>query len=157
MKKIIKIDEAAQISKNIKQKKQTIVLVGGCFDILHPGHIKFLSDSKNIADKLFLLLESDENIKKYKGNTRPINTQNIRSSLLKTLSSVDYIIPLSGMTKNEDYDKLIVQIQPDYIALTKGDKNISRRKEQCKKVNAKLIEIKKLEGFSSSNYINSIK
>jgi len=157
VKKIISIDEAVLISKKIKQNNQSIVLAGGCFDVLHSGHIKFLSDSKKSADILFLLLESDENIKKYKGDSRPINPQKTRSTILSSLSSTDYIIPLSGMTKNEDYDKLIVQIQPDYIAITKGDKNIPRRTEQCDKVGAKLIKIEKLEGFSSSKYINNIK
>ena len=60
------------------------------------------------------------------------------------------------MTKNEDYDKLIVQIKPDFISLTKGDKNTEKRKLQCNLVNAKLVEIEKLEGFSSTNYINNI-
>lgn len=155
--KIVTIDEAAKISKKIKSDGKNIILAGGCFDILHPGHIKFLTESKKHADILFLLLESDENIKKFKGENRPINSQNNRSIVLSTLFSVDYIIPLRGVTKNEDYDKLIVQIQPDLISITEGDKNIERRKEQCEKVGAKLVKIEKIDGASSTSYIESIK
>lgn len=156
MKKIISTDTAYKISKESKSKDKKIILVGGCFDILHNGHIKFLNESKKHADLLFLLLESDENIKRFKGESRPINTQKERAFILSALTSVDYIIALSGVTKNEDYDKLIVQIQPDYIALTKGDKNKSKRELQCKLVKAELVEIDKVEGLSSTNYIKNL-
>jgi rfaE bifunctional protein nucleotidyltransferase chain/domain len=154
--KIVTVDEIAPTLQKLKSKNKKIILVGGCFDILHLGHIKFLEDSKKHADILILLLESDENIRKYKGENRPINSQKNRSIVLSSLKTVDLIIPLEGMTKNEDYDKLIVQIKPDFIALTRGDKNISHRKKQCDMIGAKLIEIQKVENLSSTGYINSI-
>lgn len=156
MKKIISIDEAAQSSKELKSKGKKIILVGGCFDILHAGHIKFLNDARRSGDFLFLLLESDENVKKMKGEKRPINSQKNRSIVLSTLSSVDFIIPLKGVTKDKDYDKLIVQILPDYIALTVGDKNRDRRKKQSEMVGATLIEIESVDGLSTTNFINNI-
>lgn len=156
MKKIISTDTAHKTAKTLKDNLEKIILVGGCFDILHAGHIKFLNESKSHADKLLLLLESDENIKKFKGPSRPINTQDKRASILSSLSSVDFIILLKGMTKNEDYDKLIVQIKPEYMALTKGDKNKAQRVRQCKMVGAKLIEIDEIENFSSTDYINNL-
>lgn len=156
MKKIINIDEAVHISKQLKTKGRKIILVGGCFDILHEGHIKFLNDANKSADSLFLLLENDRNVRRMKGEKRPINSQKNRSIVLSALSSVDYIIPLGDVTKDEDYDKLIVQILPDYIALTFGDKNREQRKKQCEMVGAKLIEIKSVEGVSTTNFINNI-
>ncbi len=156
MKKIISIRDAAQISEDLKNQKKKIILTGGCFDILHVGHIKFLADAKKAADFLFLLLESDENIKRIKGKKRPLNSQKNRSIVLSALFSVDFIIPLEGMTKSQDYDKLTVQIRPDFIAITAGDKNIVQRKQQCKMVGAKLIEVAKLEGVSSTNFIKKI-
>lgn len=156
MNKIADVNQAIKLAQDLKQKNKTIILVGGCFDILHSGHIKFLNSSKGNADKLFLLLESDENIKKIKGKNRPVNSQNNRASILSSLSSVDLIIPLFGMTKGEDYDKLLHQIKPEYIAITKGDKNIQKRKEQCKKINANLIQIEKFDELSSTDYIKNI-
>jgi D-beta-D-heptose 7-phosphate kinase/D-beta-D-heptose 1-phosphate adenosyltransferase len=156
VRKIITAKKAIQLSKTIEKQNKKIILVGGCFDILHAGHIKFLEEAKNKADILILLLESDKNIKKIKGSKRPINTQKNRSIVLSALSSVDYIIQLKGMTKGEFYDKLIVQIKPAYIAITVGDKNIKKREEQCKLTNAQLVRIKNFGGLSSSNYIESI-
>lgn len=156
MNKIISVDQAAQISKLLHEKNNKIILTGGCFDILHAGHIKFLSEVKKRADILILLIESDESIRKQKGNNRPVNTQENRLKVLSSLSSVDYIIPLTGMTKGNEYDKLIVQIEPAFIAITVGDKNIKQRDNQCKMVHAKLVKIDKLDGLSSSNYINKI-
>lgn len=157
MRKILSEKEAAHLSKSLKQENKKIILVGGCFDVLHLGHIHFLNSAKKNADALILLLESDENIKRFKGEHRPINSQKNRSIVLKTLSSVDFIIPLKGVTKNEDYDKLIVQIEPDFIALTKGDKNLTQRQKQSDMIGAKLVQIERAEGLSSSIYIENIK
>jgi rfaE bifunctional protein nucleotidyltransferase chain/domain len=157
VKKTVTLGKAILISKDLKKQNRTIILVGGCFDLLHAGHISFLNKAKSNADFLFVLLESDENIKRLKGEERPINSQTDRSIVLETLDSVDYVIALEGMTKNEDYDKLIVQIQPDYIGITKGDRNLKKREEQCNLVNAKLVEIEKIVGLSSSDFIHNIK
>ena len=156
MNKIITIDKVAQISEKLHKQNKKIILTGGCFDILHAGHIKFLNEAKNKADALFLLLESDESIKKIKGDKRPINTQKNRSIVLSALSAVDYIIPLQGVTKGKVYDKLIVQIKPAFIAITIGDENIEKREKQCKLVNAQLVKIKNFDGLSSSTYIEYI-
>ena len=59
-----------------------VVLVGGCFDVLHYGHIHFLSSAKNHGDQVVVALESDENVKTRKGSTRPIHTQAQRKAML---------------------------------------------------------------------------
>jgi rfaE bifunctional protein nucleotidyltransferase chain/domain len=156
VKKIIKLNQVNQLLKKLQKQNKKIILVGGCFDVLHAGHIKFLNEARKKADILINLLESDENIKKTKGPKRPINNQKNRSIVLSALSTVDYIILLEGMTKEEFYDKLIVQIKPAYIAITVGDKNIKKREEQCKLVNAQLVKIVNFDGLSSSNFISNI-
>lgn len=156
MEKVLNIEQAFDVANKLREKGKTVILVGGCFDILHTGHIKFLNEAKNKANLLFLLLESDESIKKLKGDKRPVNTQKNRSIVLSALSCVDYIIPLQGVTKKEIYDKLIVQIKPAFIAITIGDKNIEKREKQCRLVNARLVKIKNFGGLSSSTYIEYI-
>ena len=153
MNKVINVNQAIEIVQEIRIQNKKIVLVGGCFDILHPGHIYFLKKSKELGDLLFVLLESDENIKRRKGTGRPINSQNNRSIVLSSQSFVDYVIPLEGVTKDQDYDKLIVQIKPNVIVITKGDKNLSQRKRQCEIFGVRLELIEKLEGFSTSGLI----
>lgn len=138
MNKIIQTDVIDKVVEKIKKLGKTIVLVGGCFDILHVGHTLFLETAKKEGDFLFVLLESDENTKKKKGEGRPINSQKKRTAVLCALKFVDYVIPLIGVTKNEDYDKLIVQIKPDVIAMTKGEPGVEQRKKQAVAVGAEL-------------------
>jgi FAD synthetase len=142
MKQIIKPSEIKNLPKNT-------VLVGGCFDILHLGHIVFLEKAKAAGDYLVVLLESDETIKRLKGTKRPINSQADRAKLLSAIKFVDYIILLPEM-KNEDYDQLILNLKPSVIATTKGDPGIIHKKRQSKLVEAKLIQIPHLPEKSTS-------
>lgn len=155
--KILKQSSAQDLFNHYKNKKKKIILAGGCFDILHSGHIYFLTKAKEKGDILVLLLESDENIKLKKGKTRPINSQKNRSIVLSNLKFVDHVIMLEGMTKSEEYDKLIVQIKPEVIAITSDDKYISKRIEQSHKVGAKLEIINKITTPSTTDLISKIK
>jgi rfaE bifunctional protein nucleotidyltransferase chain/domain len=96
------------------------VLVGGCFDLLHKGHISFLKKAKKAGDKLVVLLESDEKIKKLKGESRPVQIQEVRAKALSGLGFVDEIIKLPFMDSDKDYDELVKKIKPDIIAVTEG-------------------------------------
>lgn len=153
MNKILSEKTIITVSEELKTKKKKIVLVGGCFDILHLGHIYFLNEARKLGDVLFILLESDENIRKLKGNGRPLNSQNKRSIVLSLLKPVSFIFPLKGVTNDQIYDKLIVQIKPDAIAITEGDPGIEKRKSQSEIIGAKLKIIKKLKGESTTDLI----
>jgi len=76
------------VVKNLKN----IVLTSGCFDIVHVGHIQHLIQAKNDGDVLMVCMSSDEQIKKIKGDTRPINTYLDRINLFKMIGCVDYIM-----------------------------------------------------------------
>lgn len=154
MNKIIKVQEVSLVSQKQKSLGKTIVLAGGCFDILHSAHILFLKAAKKQGNTLIILLESDENIKKRKGKDRPINSQKERALVLSSVSYIDYIVLLNKMTKDEYYDKLMIQIKPDIVAITDKDPQIEQRKKQCILVNAKLkIVIKKIDAVSTSKLI----
>jgi len=77
---------------NFSMKKK--VLVGGCFDILHYGHIHFLKNARALGDYLVIALESDKNIKRIKGSFRPIHDQDKRREILESLNFVDEVIIL---------------------------------------------------------------
>lgn len=157
MKKILEIREAIEISQQLRKQNKTIVVVGGFFDILHLGHIKFLEKSKKYADVLIVLLEEDVKAKEKKGKERPIHRQRDRAEILSALKSVDYIIMLKNMTNNESYDKLILGIRPNIIAVTYGDPYIKHKKRQAKLVKGKVIyAIKRIRNYSTTKYTKLI-
>ncbi len=135
---------------------KSIVLVGGCFDVLHVGHIIFLEKAKKIGGKLIVLLESDKKIRENKGKNRPINNQDNRALVLSKLEMVDKVIKLPYL-KTDDYFEIIKKIKPSFIAVSKDDKNLSRKKEQAKLVGAKLVEVtKQIPSQSTSRIIEII-
>lgn len=156
MEKILDLKTLPVFIKKIHDNKQSIVLVGGVFDILHSGHINFLTEAKKEGNLLFVFLESDESVRNKKGNNRPIHTQKQRAIVLKSLKTVDYIIPLEGVTRNNEYDKLIVQIHPSVIALTEGDINLEKRRIQANNIGTRLAVIKKFASPSTTNLIEKI-
>jgi len=125
----------------MNKSNKKIVLVGGCFDVLHVGHIIFLEKAKKLGDKLVVLLESDENIKRKKGKNRPINSQKNRSKVLSSLKMVDEVIRLPVMKNDEEYLNLVKKIKPKIIAVSEGDKNIIQKRGQARLVGARLIKV----------------
>jgi rfaE bifunctional protein nucleotidyltransferase chain/domain len=126
------------------------VLVGGCFDILHYGHVRFLKEARNLGDYLTIALESDDSTKKLKGPGRPIHNQKQRREILESLKFVDEVISLPKMKSDKDYKNLVMKIKPDVIAITKGDIMRDKKENYAKVVGAKLVEIKKTPDLSST-------
>ena len=156
--KIIELSDISETVLRLKEENKKIVLVGGCFDIIHPGHILFLEAAKREGDALILLLESDESIKKRKGNGRPINSQKNRQIVVSAISDVDYIIPLVGVTTDEEYDRIMIQIRPEVIAITEGDSQTDKRKKQCESIGSELkVVIKKIDNRSTTALISEIR
>ncbi len=138
--------------------KEGVVLAGGCFDIIHPAHKKFLRLSKEQGKILVVLLESDENIKKIKGKDRPMNNQNARAENLSKLESIDYIILLKTPTSSDYYENIVKSIQPDIIAVTAGDKHLSKKNEQAEQVKGKVVEVMKRENkYSTTKIIKNMR
>ena len=130
--------------------KKKIVLVGGCFDLLHYGHISFLKQAKSLGDYLVVALESDENVKRMKGNARPIHTQVQRKQMLETLSCVDEVIALPPMQGDRDYGNFVQKIKPTIIAITQGDTAKDKKLAQAKNIGARIFEIPKIHTPSTS-------
>jgi len=157
MNRIINTEKAIKISKKLKREGKKLVLAGGCFDILHIGHIKFLTAAKKKGNILFILLENDKNVEKFKGKNRPINNQEERAMALSSLRSVDYVIILGEMKTNSDYDKLIINLKPDIIATTKKSQQIIHNRRQARLVDAELaLVINRISNKSTTRLANII-
>jgi FAD synthetase len=126
------------------------VLVGGCFDLLHFGHISFLKQARALGDHLVVALESDENASRMKGPTRPIHSQKQREEMLLSLSSVDEVILLPPMNTDQGYLDLVKNVAPAVIAITQGDPIKEKKQQHAQHVNATLVEIPKIHTPSTS-------
>ncbi len=133
-----------------RESKGRIVLAGGCFDILHIGHVSFLSEAKKMGDYLVVLLENDRKVKKLKGENRPIFTQRIRAEVISALNCVDLVVLLPMMKNDSDYLNLVMKVQPDIIAVTENDPHIGKKKRQAKTVGGKLRVVPFVRTLSSS-------
>lgn len=127
-----------------------IILVGGCFDILHFGHINFLREAKKHGDYLIVALESDENVCRMKGDNRPIHSQEQRKEMLEALMFVDEVRSLPPMKTDEDYNALVKEIKPQVIAITEGDPILDKKQKQANSIGAQLIIIPKIHTPSTS-------
>ncbi len=132
------------------KKNKKIVLVGGCFDILHFGHINFLALAKKQGDHLVVALESDEGVRHMKGEKRPIHSQQQRKQMLEALSCIDEVIALPLMHGDTDYFSLVERIGPAVIAITEGDPVKDKKMLQAKHIGATLVEIPKIHTPSTS-------
>ena len=107
---MFKLSERAEnfLEKNSDKK---IVFTNGCFDILHKGHVSYLNTAKSFGDVLILGLNSDNSVKRLKGESRPINTQEDRAYILSALECIDYVVIFDEDTPYE----LISKIKPNVL------------------------------------------
>lgn len=154
-KKIIyNLNHLELLINEIKNKKN--ILTSGCFDIVHIGHLEFLKKSKCLGDNLLVCLSNDEQIKKLKGENRPVNNYIDRIKLFKTISYVDYIILYDeeDIEKETTLNNIMEIIKPLYWV--KGtDYNIENIIEKHPTVNIKLIE--NIPNISTTQIIKNIK
>lgn len=139
--KLVTVDQAILIAQNLRNVGQKIVLAGGCFDILHLGHIHYLEGAKKQGDVLFVLLESDQTTKKLKGSHRPIHTQKHRANILATVPFVDYIVLLPPLETNEAYKRLVILLKPAIIATTKGDPKRHYKEVSAEEIGATVVDV----------------
>lgn len=137
----------------IKSEGKKIVFTNGCFDLLHVGHIKYLSQAKDLGDILIIGLNSDKSVKKLKGNNRPINSFEDRAKLLAALKSVDLVI----MFEEQTPENLIKEIIPD-VLVKGGDYDIKEIVGYQTVIDngGQVKTLSFYDGYSSTNYIDKI-
>ena len=145
--------EIIEIVRKGQSEGKTFVVTNGCFDILHVGHARYLKKTKEFADKLIVMLNSDISVKSIKGENRPINCEEDRAEMLSSLSCVDYVV----LFDENSPAKLLEEIKPDIY--TKGaDYTLETlpEREIVLKNNIKVEFIDFVAGKSTTNVINKI-
>lgn len=129
-------------------------LVGGCFDILHYGHVVFLKKAKKKGKCLIVALESDEFIRQKK-KKEPVHSQRQRAEILASLRDVDVVVLLPYLEKYEDYLSLVQKVRPQYIAITAGDKYKEDKRKQAASVGAKICTVSSfIKQYASSKIVH---
>ncbi|PRM91312.1 bifunctional heptose 7-phosphate kinase/heptose 1-phosphate adenyltransferase [Arcobacter cryaerophilus gv. occultus] len=142
-------DEIKTLSSKLHSQGKKIVFTNGCFDILHVGHVKYLEVAKSYGDILILGLNADSSVRKLKGPTRPINTQDDRAYILASLESVDYVVIFEEETPYE----LIKLIKP-HVLVKGGDYEGKEVVGQDIADELKLVQF--IDGKSTTNTIKRI-
>jgi rfaE bifunctional protein nucleotidyltransferase chain/domain len=152
--KVVSQDQALKELKAWREKNKKIIFTNGCFDIIHPGHIDYLSQARDLGDILVLGLNTDQSVRRLnKGSNRPINDERTRAYVLAGLASVDLIVFFDEETPYN----LIKLLQPN--VLVKG-KDYEVEKiigfDILKENGGEVITIPFLEGYSTSSLIKKI-
>ncbi|MFH1367909.1 MAG: D-glycero-beta-D-manno-heptose 1-phosphate adenylyltransferase [Elusimicrobiota bacterium] len=133
----------------LKKQKKRIVFTNGCFDLLHPGHVRAFEKAKSLGDILVVALNSDASLKRLKGPKRPLVPQNARAQVLAALETVDYVTFFGENTPAE----LISELRPD-VLVKGGDYKLNEiaGREYVKKV----VRVPLVKGYSTSALIKKI-
>lgn len=150
---ILNREKLLNIIKKLKKLKKKIVFTNGCFDLIHAGHIKFLSAAKRLGDMLILGLNSDSSIKRLKGSNRPIVSQKERLEIMSALSFVDVVT----VFYEDNPFNIIKDIKPD-VLVKGGDWPIDKiiGADIVKSYGGIVKNIKYIKGLSTTNIIKKI-
>jgi len=151
--KIVNWQDALLKVVDWKDQQEKLVFTNGCFDLMHIGHLDYLSKAKDLGSKLIIGLNSSESVSRLKGPSRPINTDESRGQMLAALEFVDLVVLFSEDTPL----KLINHIQPN-ILVKGGDyvkENIVGAKE-VEKAGGRVEIINFVDGFSTTSLVTKI-
>jgi rfaE bifunctional protein nucleotidyltransferase chain/domain len=148
--KILSLEQLVKKSQQWKAAGKKIAFTNGCFDILHAGHIYFLSQSAKEADYLIVGVNADSSVKKLKGKNRPVNNEQSRALVLAALQMVDAVIIFQEETPLD----LIKTLLPD-VLVKGGDYTIDEiaGAKEVIAAGGKIVLNPLLEGFSTTALI----
>jgi D-beta-D-heptose 7-phosphate kinase/D-beta-D-heptose 1-phosphate adenosyltransferase len=148
------LNEISQLCRKLQKDRQRIVLTNGCFDLLHVGHIRLLSASKQLGDVMIVAIDDDDSVKLLKGAGRPVISSTERVRILSALDSVDYVVVFA----TSELGSVIEAIRPD--VLTKGSDYESADilgQEIVESYGGRIELIPITEAISATQIINNIK
>ena len=146
----------AELEKKREQyrcERKTVVFTNGCFDILHAGHVRYLTAAGGLGDILIVGLNSDASVRKLKGEGRPVNPAADRAEVLAGLRAVDHVVVFDEDTAEE----LVRRLQPD-IYVKGGDYSLDRLPESAivAAYGGRTVLVPLVEGRSTTNVIRHL-
>ena len=151
--KIVSLETLKREVEFSHQSGQKIVMTNGCFDILHAGHVQYLSEAVACGDRLIVAVNDDQSVKRLKGSERPVNSLSKRMEVLAALGAVDWVISFSEDTP----EKLICDVLPDLLVKGGDYKPDEIAGADCVKKNGGEVQVLSLrDGCSTSNIIDAV-
>ncbi|MEE8349435.1 MAG: D-glycero-beta-D-manno-heptose 1-phosphate adenylyltransferase [Acidobacteriota bacterium] len=143
-----------EIVVRLKSEGKTVVFTNGCFDLLHPGHVRYLQKARAEGDVLVVALNSDESVRKIKGKDRPVLPEEERSEIMGALGCVDYVTTFEEGTP----ENLIEELVPS-VLVKGGDWPVSKilGRQVVESNSGRVISIDFEEEYSTSNIIERIR
>ena len=152
--KLKSFDEIAAIAADARQTGKTVVFTNGVFDLLHPGHVRYLKAARSLGDALIVGLNADASVRRNKGPSRPLNPERERAELLAALACVDTVVIFDEDTPAE----IIRALQPDI--LVKGadwpaDQIVGRDTVEARGGRVVLVPVE--QGYSTTSIVERVK
>jgi rfaE bifunctional protein nucleotidyltransferase chain/domain len=147
------LPELEKKREQYRREHQTVVFTNGCFDILHAGHVRYLTAARELGDILIVGLNSDASVRKLKGEGRPVNPAADRAEVLAGLRAVDHVVIFEENTAEE----LVRRLQPD-IYVKGGDYSLDRLPESAivAAYGGRTVLVPMVEGRSTTNVIQRL-
>jgi len=154
MGKIVSQDELILLMAREKRNGRRVVFTNGCFDLLHPGHVRCLADARALGDLLVVAVNSDRSVRGNKGPERPLVPQNDRAEVIAALCSVDYVTIFDEPTPRD----LIARVLP--AVLVKGaDWGLDQvaGREEVEAAGGRVVSIPLAKGYSTTSLLEKIR
>ncbi len=151
---ILTVEEAIVRFGRGKRNGRRVVFTNGCFDLLHPGHIRSLELARALGDVLIVGLNSDASVRQLKGEGRPILPERERAEILAALESVDAVVIFDNPTPRE----LIARLLPDILVKGgdwPGDQIVGR--EEVEAAGGRVVSVPVVPGHSTSAILQKIR
>jgi rfaE bifunctional protein nucleotidyltransferase chain/domain len=152
--RILSREGAAGFARNVQSGGGIVVFTNGVFDLLHPGHVRYLNEARQLGNALIIGVNSDRSVRANKGPARPINGAEERAEVLLALAFVDAVVVFDEDTPLE----IISAVQPDVLVKGAdwGPDNIVGR-EVVERRGGRVVRIELAEGLSTSHLIGKMR
>jgi rfaE bifunctional protein nucleotidyltransferase chain/domain len=135
-----------------KGQGQTVVFTNGCYDLLHPGHVRLLEQARSLGDVLILALNSDAGVRRMKGPSRPIVCETDRADMALALAAVDAVTLFNEDTPRE----LIAEVLPDVLVKGADWSHFVAGREEVEAAGGRVLTVALELGYSTTNIVEGM-
>jgi rfaE bifunctional protein nucleotidyltransferase chain/domain len=153
MAQVLTLSELLAERARLRQAGRRVVFTNGCFDLLHPGHVRYLQQARALGDALIVALNSDRGVRELKGPARPILREQERAEVIAALACVDYVLIFDEPTPQ----RVIATLLPD-VLVKGGDWSVENivGREEVEAAGGQVLSLPLVDGVSTSEVIQRI-